>query len=406
MAGESAREIARRRREKAERLTRVADAYEKGADGERQTADALAMLPAAGWFVLHDVRWPGKRFANIDHVVIGPGGVFVIDSKAWSGRVEVRDGVLRQNGYKRESAVSDAAEAALAVAERVPGLDPYAAKPVLCFVGGHHLEGWARDVMLCTPQNLVAMLLSRPVVLDGPTVRRTLLHLQQSLAAASSAQPCAASRRQRSRPNSAFRMRATSRQKARGGGVLSRVIGGLALILVGFVVLGFVLDHSDDIAKAVIPTIPTPSSPAVKEHRSHAIGTRQVLRAATNRPPLRVTAGRVGTVHRIGTLPYLFDGNRFFGVRFTVVNVGKRVWVSQPGTTYHVNDAYGVPHPGGSAIRIREGHVLPDPVRLAPGHRVTGYVVFQVRSDEPVTAVSVTAGPGRPRMVSWRIDRQ
>src|SRR6476469_10354007 len=111
MAGESAREIARRRREKAERLTRVADAYEKGAEGERQTANALAMLPAAGWFVLHDVRWPGKRFANIDHVVIGPGGVFVIDSKAWSGRVEVRHDVLRQNGRSREAAVAAAAEA-------------------------------------------------------------------------------------------------------------------------------------------------------------------------------------------------------------------------------------------------------------------------------------------------------
>src|SRR3954471_8847797 len=123
MAGESARDVAQTRRLKAERLNRVADAYERGADGEERTAQALAMLPASGWFVLHDVRWPGKRFANIDHVVIGPGGGFVIDSKAWSGRVEVRDGVLRQSGYKRESAVAEAAEAAMAVAAQVPGLD-------------------------------------------------------------------------------------------------------------------------------------------------------------------------------------------------------------------------------------------------------------------------------------------
>jgi hypothetical protein len=119
-----------------------------------------------------------------------------------------------------------------------------------------------------------------------------------------------------------------------------------------------------------------------------------------------VTADQARTVHRIGTLPYLYDGNRFFGVRFTIVNRGKGVWVSQPGTTYEVTGESVVPHRGGSAIRIREGRVLPDPIRLAPGHRVTGYVVFQVPADEPVTGVSVTVGPGQPKTVTWRIDRQ
>jgi hypothetical protein len=117
-------------------------------------------------------------------------------------------------------------------------------------------------------------------------------------------------------------------------------------------------------------------------------------------------AGKAGTVHRIGTLPYLYDGNRFFGVRFTIVNRGKRHWVSQPGTAYEVSGESFSPRPGRSAIRIREGRVLPDSIRLAPGHRVTGYVVFQVPADEPVTSVSLTVGPGKTRVVSWRIDRQ
>ena len=119
MAGESSREVAAKRREKARRLNKVADAYERGAAGEEHTSRALAMLPASGWFTLHDARWPGKRFANIDHVVVGPGGVFVIDSKAWTGRIEVRDGMLRQNGYRREPAVAAAAEAAMAVAAQL-----------------------------------------------------------------------------------------------------------------------------------------------------------------------------------------------------------------------------------------------------------------------------------------------
>jgi len=105
-------------------------------------------------------------------------------------------------------------------------------------------------------------------------------------------------------------------------------------------------------------------------------------------------------------LPYLYDGNRFFGVRFTVANRGKRVWISEPGTTYQVAGDLVGPRDGGSAIRIREGRVLPDPIRLPPGHHVTGYVVFQVPMGQPITSVSLTVDPGKPQMVTWQIDRQ
>jgi hypothetical protein len=395
--------VAAKRREKARRLNEIADAYERGAAGEERTAQALAMLPAAGWFVLHDVRWPGKRFANIDHVVIGPGGVFVIDSKAWSGRVEVRDGVLRQNGYKRATAVADAADAAIAVAEQAPGLDPHVAKPVLCFIGDHDIEGWARDVMLCTPQNLVAMLVSRPALMDAATVRRTLMYLEQALAAATSATPRAASPRSRLVRAPAARARATPRSKNVVRREAGRLLAGLAVIGATFVGAHVLMDHSDDIARAITPK--TPAATSAGENK-RGLGATQALPAATGRPPLQVTAAQARTVHRVGTTPHLFDGHRFFGVRFTIINRGKRVWVSQPGTCYEVAGESVVPRPGGSAIRIREGRVLPDPIRLAPGHRVTGYVVFQVPIGEPITSVKLTVGPGKPRTVSWRIDHQ
>ncbi|MGH8932025.1 MAG: nuclease-related domain-containing protein [Egibacteraceae bacterium] len=37
-----------------------------------------------GWVVLHDLAIRGSR-ANIDHLLIGPPGVVVIDSKRWKG---------------------------------------------------------------------------------------------------------------------------------------------------------------------------------------------------------------------------------------------------------------------------------------------------------------------------------
>ena len=63
-------------------------AWQRGAAGERRTARLLGQLERQGWAVLHDLAVPGSR-ANIDHLVIGPGGVFVIDSKQYRGRLQL-----------------------------------------------------------------------------------------------------------------------------------------------------------------------------------------------------------------------------------------------------------------------------------------------------------------------------
>jgi len=63
-------------------------AWRRGAAGERRTGRLLAALGRYGWTVLHDLALPGSR-ANIDHLVIGPGGVFVIDSKQYRGRLQL-----------------------------------------------------------------------------------------------------------------------------------------------------------------------------------------------------------------------------------------------------------------------------------------------------------------------------
>src|SRR5829696_523083 len=63
-------------------------AWRRGVAGERRTARLLAPLERRGWAVLHDLAIPGS-VANIDHLVIGPGGVGVIDSKQYRGRLRV-----------------------------------------------------------------------------------------------------------------------------------------------------------------------------------------------------------------------------------------------------------------------------------------------------------------------------
>jgi Nuclease-related domain len=63
-------------------------AWRRGAEGERRTARLLGPLERQGWAVLHDLAVPRSQ-ANIDHLVIGPGGVFVIDSKQYRGRLQL-----------------------------------------------------------------------------------------------------------------------------------------------------------------------------------------------------------------------------------------------------------------------------------------------------------------------------
>ncbi len=58
----------------------------RGAAGERATAAVLDRLPTRTWAVLHDRRVPGSR-ANLDHLVIGPSGVWVLDTKTTRARV-------------------------------------------------------------------------------------------------------------------------------------------------------------------------------------------------------------------------------------------------------------------------------------------------------------------------------
>jgi hypothetical protein len=90
-AGAAAREQAVKLKHERPILTRVARvlgvhtderAWRTGADGEEKVAARLAKLAKADprWHFLHAIP-VGERGSDIDHVVIGPGGVFTLNAK-------------------------------------------------------------------------------------------------------------------------------------------------------------------------------------------------------------------------------------------------------------------------------------------------------------------------------------
>ena len=72
--------------ERAARARAEAERWMIGHRTERQVAGTLAPLTACGYTFLHDRGWPGARRGSrsqIDHVLVGPGGVFIVDTKSW-----------------------------------------------------------------------------------------------------------------------------------------------------------------------------------------------------------------------------------------------------------------------------------------------------------------------------------
>lgn len=117
-------------------------AWKVGAEGEQRVAEVLAGV--AGVEVLHDRLMPGSRSANIDHIAVGPSGVFVIDAKKYTGKIEARDAggwfKTDERLYVNNRDRTKTVDGVLRQVEAVAGLlvDTHPEVPVrgvLCFIG-------------------------------------------------------------------------------------------------------------------------------------------------------------------------------------------------------------------------------------------------------------------------------
>lgn len=100
------------------------EAWRQGAAGERHAARQLAKhLRRSEVILIHDRRIPGRGRGNIDHLVIGRGGIIVIDTKSTRGNVELTTRLfsghelLRVNGRDLTGQL-DALERQIAVVSR------------------------------------------------------------------------------------------------------------------------------------------------------------------------------------------------------------------------------------------------------------------------------------------------
>jgi hypothetical protein len=130
-------------------LEKERQSMRKGAAGERSVAHTLSELPDE-YRVVNDVQTPA---GNLDHVVIGPTGVFVIETKNWRGTIDSDGkGELTWNGKALKTPyVKNCVGRVMGTKERVkvlaPGVDPFF-KAVMVFTSAwvdakFGTTGWA-----------------------------------------------------------------------------------------------------------------------------------------------------------------------------------------------------------------------------------------------------------------------
>ena len=169
-------------------------AWATGARGEEKFAAALDGID--GLRVLHDRRVPKSR-ANIDHIVVAPAGIFVVDAKHYRGTIAIRNrGWLLRPDHRLYVGRRDCSALAtgmgwqvesVAVALTAAGVDPLPpVTPVLCFINGEWPLFSAPDEFAgvrIEGTRSIRKLMAAPTVLDGPSIERLARILAASLPA-------------------------------------------------------------------------------------------------------------------------------------------------------------------------------------------------------------------------------
>jgi Nuclease-related domain len=163
-------------------------ALRQARDGEKAVGQFLERLREQGYRVFHDVMGPGF---NVDHVLIGPAGVFTIETKTYSrpvgtnAKIRFDGGTLSVDGVKvdRDPVVQAKAQAGWLrnLLEESTG-KIFSVRPVVLFPGWfieQTKEGSTREVWVLNPKAFPKFLSNEPAVLDVESVSQASLHLSR-----------------------------------------------------------------------------------------------------------------------------------------------------------------------------------------------------------------------------------
>lgn len=172
------------RRQAADYEQMVAN-YHAAAASERRLEKTLSPLRNQGFHVLADRQWPGSRKAQVDFLVVGPPGVFIVDAKSWR---DVR--VERTNQGTRvlqgDDDVTDRFDGLVSLGDTIAdilsdvGLAPGEVHTLAVFTNRRDLKATVGGVQLMSEADVVTSILSAGRRLPEVEVERVLRALMEA----------------------------------------------------------------------------------------------------------------------------------------------------------------------------------------------------------------------------------
>ena len=157
-------------------------AWRVGADGEEEVARQLDKLPD-GWCVLHAIP-VGEKGSDIDHVIIGPGGVFTLNTKNHSGgNIWVAQNSFMVNGQKTDYLRNSRHEAkrATKLLSVACGFDVNVTPIIVVMASSMKVKAKPEGVEVVGRKLITKWLSSRPAVLTPDAVDRIFHHARRDL---------------------------------------------------------------------------------------------------------------------------------------------------------------------------------------------------------------------------------
>ena len=175
----------------AQQARELAARYVDAVGARATLAVRLAALELFGWRVLTDRRWVSSGRAGIDAVLVGPGGVVVLDAHEWAA-VTQREGTVFDGDDCKEADAS----AVRGITDKVHdaltefGITRQSLWSVLVLAGRHH-ESTIQQVHLVGEHNVAAWVASRPARLEESEIQALATVLDREFPAAETTDPLA-----------------------------------------------------------------------------------------------------------------------------------------------------------------------------------------------------------------------
>jgi len=142
----------------------------RGAEGERVVGAVCAELKGDGWYAIHDVS---LGHGNVDHILVGPGGIFTIETKSHRGDIPIDhiDPKMLKQAYAEKKLI-----------ERITGLD---VQPLLVFSRAYlvgSVPAQRRGVTILPARMLEHYFSRRKPILEPRRAEQVYTHLANATA--------------------------------------------------------------------------------------------------------------------------------------------------------------------------------------------------------------------------------